>query len=100
MGNRRLKEICDDIWIFLLRIRFKCWYFLVGNQGKILLLFINLLLYILKLIAWAAVVFGLMSILGHFCEVDIYSDRKSFINRSRVRSIISFMRMLAQNHQT
>ncbi|WP_172189081.1 hypothetical protein, partial [Microcoleus asticus] len=31
-------------------------------------------------------------------EFDIYSDRKSFINRSRVRSIISFMRMLAQNH--
>ena len=75
MGNRRLKEICDDIWIFLLKIRFKCWYFWVRNKSNILLFFINLLLYILKLIAWAAVVFGLMSILGHFCEVDIHINR-------------------------
>jgi hypothetical protein len=29
-----------------------------------------------------------------------YSDRKSFINRSRVGSSSSFMRILAQNHQT
>ena len=28
-----------------------------------------------------------------------YSNRKSFINRSRVRASSSFMRMLAQNHQ-
>ena len=30
----------------------------------------------------------------------LYSDRKSFINQSRVRSSSSFMRILAQNHQT
>ena len=78
MRNRRLKEICDDISIFLLRIRFKCLYFWVRNKCNILLFFINLLLNILKLIAGAAVVFGLMLILGHFCEVDIH------INRARV----------------
>ncbi|WP_333024987.1 MULTISPECIES: hypothetical protein [unclassified Microcoleus] len=78
MGNRRLKEICEDIWIFVLRIRVKCLYFWVRNQGNILLFFVNLLLAILRLSAWAALVWGLMLILGHFCEVDIH------INRSRI----------------
>jgi hypothetical protein len=32
-------------------------------------------------------------------KINKYSDRKSFINRSRVRASSSFMRMLAQNHQ-
>ena len=34
---------------------------------------------------------------GNF--INLYSNRKSFINRSRVRASSSFMRILAQNHQ-
>ncbi len=78
MGNRRLKKNGGDLGILLLKIRFHCWEFWLLNKSNILLFFINLFGEVLKLIGWGFFVWGLILILGRFCEVDIH------INRSRV----------------